>query len=167
MHFEFRKSQRVCITILARTLGIPWTWTRGKVFRKMGFSCLSDGATIQRNRSLRFHKCQYFESWKNEENTELLFQRISSVFTEQSQMGVNCWVEEQSRKRRTLISRHKNLNSRILTSVDSQEANSLMRESGKPRASENRLREGLQDFESLHELFSSNRSVKRRGFIIE
>ena len=41
---------------------------------------------------------------------------------------------------------------------------SLVKVSRKPQALGNKLREGLQDFESLPQRFSSNKSAKRQGF---
>ena len=105
-------------------------------------------------------------------NTELLF-RISHSANQVCFYGaVTDWSQRLGRREaereENCSQSTQNLNSRTLKSVDAQEVNSFLKESGKPQALGNRLREGLQGFQSLPlDKFSSNRSAKRLGFIVK
>ena len=130
----------------------------------MGFRRLSNGATIQGNRSPSLHKCQCLESWNPEKDQKeekphtsirmlrtqnsysvSLTQEISSVFTEQFQTGLRPNEREPTSEKFT---KENSVNKEMLKSMNSQEVNSLVCARRTPTASGNRWRESLQNFES-------------------
>ena len=101
-------------------------------------------------------------------NTELLFRIIHSAtqlciygaVTDRCERLGRREAEREENSGQT----KQNLNSRILKSVDAQEVNSLVKESGKPQASGNRLREGLRDFESATPDIQFKEVCEKSGF---
>ena len=87
----------------------------------MGLRCFKNGERLWRKRTLCFQRNKRIESWnhawKEKKDTfitmenpsmwnsciGLYTQRISSVSTEQSQIGVKCWKERNPRKEKILV----------------------------------------------------------------